>query len=131
MQAVRQVRALFHGGNSAVEKLTHNSSAGEREIDILEKAVSVAQHHDGVSGTSKQHVAYDYAKKIQAGINAASEYMASTLKDVVTASINMGAMNQAIMGDIQYCQKRNESLCEISQVSVHVQWSKEIDFIFF
>jgi hypothetical protein len=30
----------------------------------LEEAVAVAQHHDGVSGTSKQHVAFDYAKRI-------------------------------------------------------------------
>ena len=30
----------------------------------LERAMGVTQHHDGVSGTSKQHVAYDYARRL-------------------------------------------------------------------
>jgi hypothetical protein len=33
----------------------------------LEHAMAVAQHHDAVSGTSKQHVAYDYAKRLAGG----------------------------------------------------------------
>ena len=33
----------------------------------LREAMGVAQHHDAVSGTSKQHVANDYAKRISKG----------------------------------------------------------------
>ncbi len=33
----------------------------------LERAMGVTQHHDGVSGTSKQHVAYDYARRLAWG----------------------------------------------------------------
>jgi len=33
----------------------------------LERAMGVAQHHDAVSGTEKQHVAYDYAKRLSQG----------------------------------------------------------------
>jgi hypothetical protein len=29
--------------------------------------MGVAQHHDAVSGTEKQHVAYDYAKRLAIG----------------------------------------------------------------
>lgn len=29
--------------------------------------MAVAQHHDAVSGTSKQHVANDYARQLAAG----------------------------------------------------------------
>ena len=33
----------------------------------LKKAMGVAEHHDAVSGTSKQHVANDYAKRLYEG----------------------------------------------------------------
>ena len=35
--------------------------------DTLRRAVGVAQHHDAVSGTSQQHVADDYAKRLAIG----------------------------------------------------------------
>lgn len=33
--------------------------------------MGVVQHHDGVSGTEKQAVAFDYAERLSDGINAA------------------------------------------------------------
>ena len=35
--------------------------------EMLREAMGVAQHHDAVSGTEKQHVAYDYAKRLAIG----------------------------------------------------------------
>ena len=35
--------------------------------DTLRRAVGVIQHHDAISGTSKQHVANDYAKRLAIG----------------------------------------------------------------
>ncbi|KAA8531358.1 hypothetical protein F0562_006067 [Nyssa sinensis] len=35
--------------------------------DSLADALAIAQHHDGVSGTEKQHVADDYAKRLSIG----------------------------------------------------------------
>jgi hypothetical protein len=32
--------------------------------------MGVVQHHDGVSGTEKQAVAFDYAQRLSDGINA-------------------------------------------------------------
>uniref|UniRef100_A0A8C9STK8 Lysosomal alpha-mannosidase n=1 Tax=Scleropages formosus TaxID=113540 RepID=A0A8C9STK8_SCLFO len=40
---------------------------GEGDSDTLQEAMSVAQHHDAVSGTEKQHVANDYAKRLARG----------------------------------------------------------------
>ena len=45
--------------------------AQTNSTDLLWKAQGVTQHHDSVSGTSKQHVAYDYAKRVSIGIAAA------------------------------------------------------------
>jgi hypothetical protein len=38
---------------------------------LLERAMAVTQHHDAVSGTSKQHVANDYAKSLAVGRQSA------------------------------------------------------------
>lgn len=35
--------------------------------DALWEAMGVAQHHDAVSGTEKQHVANDYAQRLSVG----------------------------------------------------------------
>ena len=32
-------------------------------LQKLEEAMGVAQHHDAVSGTAKQHVTFDYAQR--------------------------------------------------------------------
>lgn len=34
---------------------------------LLRMAMGVSQHHDAVSGTEKQHVTYDYEKRLYAG----------------------------------------------------------------
>ena len=39
---------------------------------LLEAASAVAQHHDAVAGTSKQHVAFDYAQRLSEGYNQAA-----------------------------------------------------------
>lgn len=36
-------------------------------VSLTEKAMAVAQHHDAVSGTEKQHVANDYARRLANG----------------------------------------------------------------
>lgn len=41
--------------------------SGSPTSTLLKKAMGVAQHHDAVSGTEKQHVANDYAKRLYAG----------------------------------------------------------------
>uniref|UniRef100_A0A452IBR0 Lysosomal alpha-mannosidase n=1 Tax=Gopherus agassizii TaxID=38772 RepID=A0A452IBR0_9SAUR len=43
---------------------------GEGDSTVLRRAMAVAQHHDAVSGTEKQHVANDYAKRLAAGWDA-------------------------------------------------------------
>ncbi len=53
LQVARQVQAFFANG------------AGGEQIHELEKAHGILQHHDGVSGTAKQHVSYDYAQKVR------------------------------------------------------------------
>ncbi len=117
LQAARQIQTHFYlqpNKNHNQENLT--GSDGSKEIDLLEKGVAIAQHHDGVSGTSKQHVAYDYAKKIQAGINEASKFVMSVFQELLEESLGLD------VEEIQFCQRmHNESICELSQVSYPVE----------
>ena len=46
---------------------------------LLERAMGVTQHHDAVSGTSKQHVANDYALRLARGRAAANPLISAAL----------------------------------------------------
>ena len=101
--AARQITAM---GNDALS------------LNSLEKAMGTAQHHDAVSGTSKQHVAYDYAKMIQAGINDAAKIVVETLRSHFAAFVDKGDL-----GNLALCQLRNETICNVTQRATQVQGS--------
>ncbi|CAF4345853.1 unnamed protein product [Adineta steineri] len=50
---------------------TFSNSQLRNQIFSLSEAMAIAQHHDAVSGTEKQHVANDYAQRLSTGIDAA------------------------------------------------------------
>ena len=57
-------------------------------VDYLEKALGQLQHHDGVTGTSQQHVSDDYIKQISFGIENALGHVAS---DFEICSLNISS----------------------------------------
>ena len=54
-QAARQLEFFKGRGSSGLN------------IDALADALAIAQHHDAVTGTERQHVAADYAKRLSIG----------------------------------------------------------------
>jgi len=85
---------------------------GGRPLYELEDALGVAQHHDGVSGTSKQHVAYDYARRMHSGLGRAAKFVVRTVKRSLLQDNDVDHYLQ----DMSYCALLNESVCEVSQV---------------
>jgi alpha-mannosidase len=79
----------------------------------LEDASDIAQHHDGVSGTAKQHVANDYSKRLQRGVDGVSRCTMRKVKRLL-----LGSNASDYLKDFSYCQLLNETICEVSQVSV-------------
>ena len=84
----------------------------DKAIYELEDALGVVQHHDGVSGTAKQHVANDYSKRLQKGIDSVAAVTAAKLGRLVFG-VN------TTMDNLMLCQRLNETICDASQVSIY------------
>jgi len=76
-----------------------------RPLNPLEDALGVVQHHDAVSGTAKQHVADDYSRRLQDGLDAAAEYVISKLRRSMLENPDQD------LQDLAYCQLLNETIC--------------------
>ncbi|XP_036596650.1 lysosomal alpha-mannosidase-like [Trichosurus vulpecula] len=79
---------------------------GRARSIYLRKAMAVAQHHDAVSGTSKQRVANDYVKKLAEGWEQCEVLVSNALA-------NLGGSRE----DFVFCNDLNISICPLSQGS--------------
>ncbi|XP_023670401.1 lysosomal alpha-mannosidase [Paramormyrops kingsleyae] len=77
---------------------------GEGDSNTLKRAMAVAQHHDAVSGTEKQHVANDYAKRLATGWAHCEPLVSNALTTL------SGSENQQT-----YCLNLNISVCPVSE----------------
>ncbi|KAK3042490.1 hypothetical protein RJ639_000214 [Escallonia herrerae] len=68
-------------------------SIAGRSTDTLADALAIAQHHDAVSGTERQHVADDYAKRLSMGYKEAEESVAASLACMVESASTVGCGN--------------------------------------
>ncbi len=89
----------------------------ESPLGVLQAASGVNQHHDAVSGTSKQHVAYDYAQRMAAGVDNAADMVAAAL-DVLTGQLNPEALvssSSSSSSGLAQCALLNVSVCAATQ----------------
>ncbi|KAM6229533.1 LOW QUALITY PROTEIN: lysosomal alpha-mannosidase [Spheniscus humboldti] len=77
---------------------------GPGNSSVLREAVAVAQHHDAVTGTEKQHVADDYARQLAAGWESCQLLVANAL-----ASLS-GSKENFI-----FCNALNISVCPLTE----------------
>jgi len=101
----RQMNSLLH----ASERLYTLASAGAKNpayLDNIEefgRAIALAQHHDAVAGTEKQHVANDYAKRMSIG----QTDTIGSMTQILSAQLS-GSSSQV---SLSYCPLLNESIC--------------------
>lgn len=100
--AIFGVARMLHAFASASAAL--NFPRDSNPLRLLEEALALSTHHDAITGTSRQDVAFDYAKRLAAGITQADR--------VISSSINV-ILNE----DLQWrrCSRLNETVCEITQ----------------
>ncbi|KAL9458064.1 hypothetical protein AB3S75_007006 [Citrus x aurantiifolia] len=85
-----------------------------RNTDSLADALAIAQHHDAVTGTEKQHVANDYAKRLAIGYTEAEEVVATALACLVDSPSDNGCGGSTTR--FQQCPLLNISYCPASEI---------------
>lgn len=98
------------------------SSDFDANLDSLREVMGVMQHHDAVTGTEKQHVANDYARLLQIGIDKCSENIKDSLNQLSTDSENDRASRDSAFDpnfvfDYANCADLNISSCSVSENS--------------
>ncbi|CAM0877275.1 unnamed protein product [Alopecurus aequalis] len=79
--ALKQFVRLMSGYYLAARQLEFFKGRSNSGVttDSLADALALAQHHDAVTGTEKQHVANDYAKRLSIGYKKAEELVSTSL----------------------------------------------------
>ncbi|KAF2322962.1 hypothetical protein GH714_032461 [Hevea brasiliensis] len=97
-----------------LEFLSGRSNTGPN-TDSLADALAIAQHHDAVAGTEKQHVANDYAKRLSIGYSEAEKLVASSLACLAESTSHNGCQSPA--KKFQQCPLLNISYCPASEIN--------------
>ncbi|KAM0936003.1 putative alpha-mannosidase [Dioscorea sansibarensis] len=102
--------------------------------DSLADALAIAQHHDAVSGTEKQHVANDYATRLAIGYAEAEKLVSSSLA-CLTESVQNSVCNpkmkleQCLLLNVSYCPQSEADLSDDKSLVVLVYnslgWKRE------
>ncbi|XP_054635980.1 lysosomal alpha-mannosidase isoform X1 [Dunckerocampus dactyliophorus] len=79
---------------------------GKGDSRTLKSAMAVAQHHDAVSGTEKQHVANDYARRLANGWQHCQVLVSNSL------AVLSGSTAERV-----YCNDLNISVCSLTESS--------------
>ncbi|GAV59511.1 Glyco_hydro_38 domain-containing protein/Glyco_hydro_38C domain-containing protein/Alpha-mann_mid domain-containing protein [Cephalotus follicularis] len=113
----RYVRMMsgYHLAARQLEFFGGRSNAGPN-TDSIADALAIAQHHDAVTGTEKQHVADDYAKRLSIGYMEAEELVAASLACLADSTSNNRCRSRTTK--FQQCPLLNISYCPASEVNL-------------
>ncbi|KAJ9676509.1 hypothetical protein PVL29_021837 [Vitis rotundifolia] len=80
--------------------------------DSLADALAIVQHHDAVTGTEKQHVSDDYAKRLSIGYKEAEEVVAASISYIT------GSDGGSPITKFEQCPLLNISYCPPSEIDL-------------
>jgi len=104
----RQMNSLLHSSEklyTLAPQFAKNASY-LNEVEEFGRSIALAQHHDAVAGTEKQHVANDYAKRMSIGSTDTINSMAQLLSTQLS-----GSSSSTPKVSLSYCPLLNESIC--------------------
>ncbi|CAI9094984.1 OLC1v1030831C1 [Oldenlandia corymbosa var. corymbosa] len=111
---VRMMSAYFLAARQ-LEFFKGRSTIGPN-TDALADALALAQHHDAISGTERQHVAADYAMRLFVGYKEAEEVVASSLAMLTESKLAYG--NKEPVTKFEQCPLLNISYCPPSEANL-------------
>ncbi|KAG1354131.1 Alpha-mannosidase [Cocos nucifera] len=111
----RYVRMLsgYYLAARQIEFLAGRTSSGPSTWSLGD-ALGIAQHHDAVTGTAKQHTTDDYEKRLAYGASEAEKVVNLALPCLTNANCASSAVNfsQCNLLNISYCPASEEELLE-------------------
>ncbi|CAN1839064.1 Probable alpha-mannosidase At5g13980 [Linum perenne] len=110
----RYVRVMsgYYLAARQLEFFKGRSSLGPN-TDSLADAMAIAQHHDAVTGTEKQHVANDYAKRLATGYAETEKVVSASLSCLYEIKSHAGCRSQTT--NFKQCPLLNISYCPASE----------------
>jgi alpha-mannosidase len=119
LAAARQLAAaaaVVDGGEPA-------AAAWSAPLDTLAEAAALGQHHDAVSGTSQQHVACDYAARLEAGRDGLRGLVGAAMLAQAGGRVAVAGAPRPTppvpppASPVQWCPAMNASVCPASAAS--------------
>ncbi|XP_028775256.1 alpha-mannosidase [Neltuma alba] len=121
----RYVRALsgYYLASRQLEFLAGKKPTTDHTFGLGD-ALGVAQHHDAVTGTAKQHTTNDYAKRLAIGATKAEALVSSSLaclaskQPVTECSAPSSTFSQCQLLNISYCPITEENIPQAKSLVV-------------
>ncbi|XP_050302527.1 lysosomal alpha-mannosidase-like isoform X2 [Anthonomus grandis grandis] len=104
--------------------ISNLSSTNEPKLDSLRQAMGILQHHDAITGTEKEVVAYDYARLLHMGISDCENVTSKALSSLIKAD-DIVEFNSCLLTNVSQCALTEES--ERFLVTVYNPLSHPID----
>ncbi|KAE8620084.1 hypothetical protein XENTR_v10010093 [Xenopus tropicalis] len=99
LQVCNQMEAL-----SGLE--ARNGPYGQSSSTVMRRAMGVAQHHDAVTGTAKQHVNNDYSLRLSEGWDSCQVVISNSLSSLTGTKENFA-----------FCNLLNISVCHVTETA--------------
>ncbi|GMT31407.1 hypothetical protein PFISCL1PPCAC_22704 [Pristionchus fissidentatus] len=96
LQLARQLNVLAAGG-----------AVNDVEVEHMQRASALAQHHDAVTGTAKENVTRDYERRLAAGMKDGESVLHDSLAHLATKKDSTAVLPRQIR-----CELKNETVCE-------------------